>query len=141
MVKRILPILFLGLSALDCTETGIKTCANHDLVAFKYTKQELYRVFTKQQFFIKGSSYPIKLVLFQANSENQSRLCAYINIAPTLLEQQLQRHDNHGAIVTRVETSQEMIARVSKYVGALGYLPEEDVLIFNNGEVIYLEVK
>lgn len=133
--------MLLLLSGSVVGDSEISPISNNRIVAFKYSKDEIRKVFTKQQTFLTGGSFPVKLVLFDSFSENQKKLCKYIDIAPLLLDQQLQRKDSSGSSVARVSTSADMVSHVSKYFGALGYLPEEDKLIFNNGTVVFLEIE
>lgn len=142
MGKKILLIVLLVLFHGVTSHTEVIPVANRVMQEFEQKRSDLYRVFTRQSKFLKGSIYPIRLVIFQAGSQEQSKLGEFLNIHPLILEQQLQRTNGVGSIPKRVSNSDDMIKHVTTYVGSLGYIPEQDVLIFNRGgSVIKIKIK
>jgi hypothetical protein len=137
MGKKILCFLCL-ISSLF----AVDPITNPAIVVFKQSRQDIYRAFVRETQFLKGSVYPIRLVLFEADSIEQKELAKYLEISSSLYEIELQRTSNTSAQPRRVSSDSDMVSAVSKYVGSLGYLVDSDEVIFNDGgQIVVIEVK
>jgi hypothetical protein len=137
MVKKILCFLCLAFSA-----SAVEPISNPAIITFAQSHDDIYRAFLRESQFLKGSVYPIRLVLFPENSIAQEKLARFLKIPASLYELEMQKASNLSAQPRRVTTDQEMVNIVSQYIGSLGYLTDSDQVIFNDGgQIVIIEVK
>jgi hypothetical protein len=138
MVKKILCFICLICSSAFAVEP----ISNPAIVTFKQSHDDIYRAFLRETQFLKGSVYPIRLVLFPEGSEKQRELSSFLKIPASMYEIEMQKASNLSAQPRRVNTDEKMIEAVSQYIGSLGYLTDSEKVIFNNGgQVVIVEIK